>query len=83
MSNYTNSIMNTERCFMYFSRPRRFCKTMAANMLTAHYDERSDSAELFKGLKIENAPTFQTLLNKYPIIKPTSAARCRRRMIFQ
>ena len=49
---YTNSIMNTEQQFVCSSRPRRFGKSMAANMLTAYYSRGCDSGELFQNLKI-------------------------------
>lgn len=34
---YLNSIARTEQCYVSVSRPRRFGKTMAANMLCAYY----------------------------------------------
>ena len=44
---YTNSVINTEQRFICVSRPRRFGKSMAANMLTAYYSKGCDSRELF------------------------------------
>ena len=35
---YTNSVMNTKQKNMCVSRPRRFGKSMAADMLAAYYD---------------------------------------------
>ena len=40
---YTNKVMNTEQQFICVSRPRRFGKSMAANMLTAYYSRGCDS----------------------------------------
>jgi len=60
--------------FLCISRPRRFGKSMAANMLTAYYSKGCDSRELFKGLKIENDPSFETNLNKYDLIRIDFAA---------
>lgn len=37
----TNAVLRTQQKFMCISRPRRFGKSMAANMLSAYYD-RSD-----------------------------------------
>lgn len=45
----TNAVYRTERKFVYVSRPRRFGKSMAANMLTAYYSCGCDSSELFAG----------------------------------
>jgi serine/threonine protein kinase len=63
-----NSVVNTEQRFICISRPRRFGKSMAANMLTAYYSSGCDSRELFHELKIENNPSFETHLNQYNVI---------------
>ena len=34
---YTNRVLKTEQKYICVSRPRRFGKSMAANMLTAYY----------------------------------------------
>ena len=47
----------------------RFGKSMAANMIAAYYDESCDSRPLFEDLKIAKEPSFETHLNKYPVIK--------------
>ena len=65
---YTNSIMNTEQQFVCSSRPRRFGKSMAANMLTAYYSRGCDSGELFQNLKIAKSESFEKHLNKYNVI---------------
>lgn len=49
---YTNHVMQTQRKYICLSRPRRFGKSMAADMLTAYYSKGCDSAELFAGLKV-------------------------------
>lgn len=33
MISYINSVVNTDQCYLCVSRPRRFGKTIAANML--------------------------------------------------
>ena len=53
----TNELVNTEEKFACVSRPRRFGKSMALKMLAAYYSRGCDSAELFKGFKIESAET--------------------------
>ena len=50
------------------SRPRRFGKTMAANMLSAYYSKGCDSHEVFKGLKISDDPSFEEHINRYNVI---------------
>lgn len=46
-----NELVGTDDCFVCVSRPRRFGKSMAANMLTAYYSRGCESEELFAGLK--------------------------------
>ncbi len=48
---YTNSVLKTQRKNICVSRPRRFGKSMAADMLVAYYSRGCDSRELFGGLK--------------------------------
>ena len=40
---YTNRVINTLQGYLCISRPRRFGKSMAANMLTAYYSRGCDS----------------------------------------
>lgn len=65
----TNAALNTRQKFMCVSRPRRFGKSMAADMLAAYYDRESDSAELFKSLKIRKAESYEKHRNQYDVIK--------------
>lgn len=64
----TNKLINTEEKFICVSRPRRFGKSMTLKMLAAYYSCGCDSADLFKGLKIEKNETFQEYLNQYDVI---------------
>ena len=48
----TNAVINTRQKFICVSRPRRFGKSMAADMLAAYYDRGEDTASLFDPLKI-------------------------------
>lgn len=65
---YTNSVIYTEQKFICVSRPRRFGKSMAANMLTAYYSRGCDSREMFGELKIAESETFEKHLNKCNVI---------------
>ena len=63
-----NATLFTRNAFTCVSRCRRFGKSMAAEMLCAYYDRSCDSRALFKGLEIENHPSFEKHLNKYSVI---------------
>ena len=65
---YTNSVVNTLQSCVCVSRPRRFGKSMAADMLTAYYSKGCDSRELFSGLEIACDKSFEEHLNKYDTI---------------
>ena len=65
---YTNSVLRTTQKYICVSRPRRFGKSMAANMLTAYYSRGCDSRKLFQGLKIATHPDFEKHLNQYNVI---------------
>ena len=66
--NILNRNMDTENGFMCISRPRRFGKSVAAEMAYAYYDRNSDSRNLFEGLEITKSPDYEKHLNKYPTI---------------
>lgn len=65
---YTNSVLRTEQKFICVSRPRRFGKSMAANMLTAYYSRGCESGEMFSDLNIAKDASFDKHLNKYNVI---------------
>ena len=65
----TNAVLRTQQKFMCISRPRRFGKSMAANMLSAYYDRSVNSEHLFRHLRIHGIPSFQEHLNQYDVIK--------------
>ncbi|MDD7161588.1 MAG: AAA family ATPase [Candidatus Ornithospirochaeta sp.] len=64
-----NEKINTDDNLICVSRPRRFGKTMAANMIAAYYSKGCDSHEVFSGLKISKDPTFEENINRYTVIK--------------
>lgn len=65
---FTNSEINTEQQHICVSRPRRFGKSMAANMLVAYYSRGCDSRELFSKYRIAQAESFEKHLNQYNVI---------------
>ena len=69
-----NKKLNTHDCLICSSRPRRFGKTMAANMIAAYYSKGCDSHEVFSDLKIAKDESFEENINKYNVIKFDLAA---------
>lgn len=65
---YTNKVLNSRQKFVCISRPRRFGKTMAAEMLVAYYSQGCDSRELFQRLEIAKHPSFEEHLNQYNVL---------------
>ncbi len=65
---YTNGVLRTEQKYICVSRPRRFGKSMAANMLTAYYSRGCDSRKMFSNLKIAQDESFEKHMNKYNVI---------------
>ena len=64
-----NDKLNKIDRFICVSRPRRFGKTMAANMIAAYYSKGCDSHEIFSDLKIYKDSSFEENSNKYTVIK--------------
>ena len=52
MLSYLNACVDTNKRFVYVSRPRRFGKTMAADMLCAYYGRGTGLRDAFEGLKL-------------------------------
>ena len=69
MISETNRILGTTDKYICMSRPRRFGKTYAGNMISAYYSKGCDSRDLFVNRKIASDPEFETNLNKYNVIK--------------
>ena len=65
---YTNSVLDTTNAYICNSRPRRFGKSYAANMLAAYYSKGTDSEQMFSGLRISKDADFKKHLNKYDVI---------------
>ena len=55
---YTNKVLNTLQAYICNSRPRRFGKSITANMLTAYYSRGCNSEEMFAGLEIGKSADF-------------------------
>ena len=64
---YTNRVFNTMQQNVCVSRPRRFGKSMTANMLAAYYSRGCQSEKLFEEFKIAKDPSFRQHLNRYNV----------------
>ena len=56
MIQYLNAVVKTKQKYVSVSRPRRFGKTMAADMICAYYDREADSREMFSKRKLASIP---------------------------
>ena len=65
---YTNSVLASSDAFICNSRPRRFGKSITANMLTAYYSKGCNSEKMFSGLEVSKSADFKKHLNKYDVI---------------
>lgn len=64
----TNEVIDTDDAFICNSRPRRFGKSITANMLSAYYSKGCDSEAMFEKLDIGHKASFKKHLNKYNVI---------------
>ena len=65
---FINGTLGTKRKLTCVSRPRRFGKSYAAQMLCAYYDKSCDSSELFADLKIARSSSYKEHLNRHDVI---------------
>lgn len=66
---FMNKRMGLDAGFVAVSRPRRFGKSVDANMLVAYYSRGCDSRAQFEGLSIASDPSFEEHLNKHDLIR--------------
>ena len=64
-----NDFIDRDNKYICVSRPRRFGKTIAQNMIASYYSKGSDSHDLFGKLKISKAEGYEDKINKYNVIK--------------
>ena len=65
---YTNKVIGTKQKLVCVSRPRRFGKSMATEMMAAYYSKGCDSKTLFEQKKISQADSFPAHLNRHNVI---------------
>ncbi len=63
-----NDTIGTSDKLTCISRPRRFGKSFAAQMLCAYYDKTCDSGELFDDKAISKSVGYRKHLNRYDVI---------------
>ena len=69
MLSVLNQFIKTDNKYICVSRPRRFGKTIAGNMICAYYSKGCDSRSLFEPLKISKDESFESNLNRFNVIK--------------
>ena len=60
--------INKDKRFIAVTRPRRFGKTVTANMLLTYYSKEFVGQNIFDNLKISNEKSYEEHLNKYDVI---------------
>ena len=63
-----NKTIDTTSNLICVSRPRRFGKSYAAQMLCAYYDKTCDSHELFDGFRIADDKSYEKNINQYHVV---------------
>lgn len=63
-----NALLGTDECYVCITRPRRFGKTINANMLGAYYTTGQNTHELFDGLAISKSVEYGKHLNQHNVI---------------
>ena len=64
-----NKLVSSQGNFVCLSRPRRFGKSMAGNMISAYYSKGCDTREVFSQMKFGQTAGFDKYLNKFNVIK--------------
>lgn len=69
MIEYFNKLINTEQRYVCVSRPRRFGKTMTANMFAAYYEKGLDTRRIFENQKLGPEKNWNRYLNHFNVIR--------------
>ncbi len=64
-----NEVVNTKKKFVCVSRPRRFGKTMAQQVLCAYFSKNCDSRPIFENLKLSEVEGWDKYLNKFNVVR--------------
>ena len=60
--------LEQEQRFFCITRPRRFGKTVMANMIASFFEKSEGGSDIFDRLKISEYPKYKEHLNKYNVI---------------
>lgn len=64
----SNPARDGRQKYVAVTRPRRFGKTVAANMIAAYFGKGADSSREFAVLSVSNYPWYEKHLNKHNVI---------------
>ena len=64
-----NRFIDEQNKYICVSRPRRFGKTIASNIISSYYSKGCNSREIFSKLKFGQDEDFESKLNKFNFIK--------------
>ena len=64
-----NKLAGSDHDFICMSRPRRFGKSMAGNLISAYYSKGCDTRSVFGQLKLGEEENWDQHLNKFNVIK--------------
>jgi len=68
---HLNKLIHTSNKYICITRPRRFGKTVAVNMITKYYQYLENQTTIFNDKKISKYVNWDKYLNKFNIIKLT------------
>ena len=63
-----NEKLNTNKCFLASTRPRRFGKSMNLQMISAYYNLAQDSHDLFEGSQISKCESYEKYINQFDVL---------------
>ena len=61
-------LVNQGSSYVCITRPRRFGKTVMANMIASFFSRVCDTSDIFDGLRIAASELYRANLNKFPVI---------------
>ncbi len=64
-----NGFIDQGNKYICVSRPRRFGKTIAGNMISAYYSKGCDSSGVFENLSIAKSASYEEKRNRYNVIQ--------------
>lgn len=60
--------LEQEQRFFCITRPRRFGKTVMANMIASFFEKSEGGSDIFDRLKISEYPKYKEHLNKHDVV---------------